>query len=355
MNTILKEDFDYILCDKNINWSELAGATILVSGASGFLPSYLIKSILYLNSLGIQKPVKILALVRNIEKAKAKYKDYLNDPNLVFLAQDVTKPVEISEKIDYIIHAASQASPKFFFSDPVGTINANTLGTSNLLALAKEKNVKSFLYFSSGEVCGDIFEHKNLVSEDDYGIVNPLDVRNCYSESKRMGENMCFCWNYQYGVPVKIVRPSHTYGPGFSFDDGRAFTSFVASVVKGEDIVLKSDGSAKRSFVYLADAVRAYIFVLLKGENGAAYNVGYDGEISILELANMLVSLSGNKNITVRREISASAPSSKVANGLLDISKLKSMGWYPNISEEKGFKRTMDYFIQELETQKEAR
>ncbi len=347
MNRILEEDLGYVLSDNNIDWNKYCGKTFLISGASGALASYMAKTLLYFNKK-ISNPIRIIALVRNINRAKQQYSEFLPDSNLIFLEQDVIYPVvTYSENIDYIIHAASPASPKLFFSDPVGTINANTLGTHNLLCLAKEKNIKSFLFFSSGEVYGNIFERKNLVNENDYGIINPLDVRNCYAESKKLGENMCYCWFQQFGIPIKIVRPAHTYGPGFKADDGRAFSSFVNSIAKGEDIILKSDGSAKRSFIYLADAVRAYFLILQKGKNGEAYNVGNDKEISIKELAELLISLNGNKQKIIY-DIPKDSPSSKSSHGQLDISKIKQLGWQPVISEKEGFDRTLKYLTDNL-------
>lgn len=341
MDETLKNDFKCIINDSNIDFKCLAGHTLLVSGASGLIPSYIVKSVLYLNSLKIYEPIKVIGIVRNINRAHSQYKDFKNDDNLVLIEQDITKPLIIKDNVDYIIHAASQVSPKLFYSDPVGTINANTIGTYNMLCLAKEKNVKSFLYFSSGEVCGDIFNNKDLVTEEDYGIVNPLDVRNCYAESKRMGENMCYCWHHQYGIPTKIVRPSHTYGPGFKADDGRCFASFVMNILNNEDIVLKSDGSAKRSFLYLTDAVRAYFLVLLNGINGEAYNIGNNKELSIKELADLLISLADNKNLKVIFEIADKNPSSKSTHGQLDITKIQKLGWTPIIPEKEGFRRTL--------------
>ena len=158
-------------------------------------------------------------------------------------------------------------------------IKANTVGTMNLLELAYQKNVKGFLYFSSGEVNGDIFETVTSVKESDYGKVDPLNVRSCYAESKRMGENICSCYFYQYKVPVKIVRLSHTYGPTIPLDDERVFVSFVKNVLNNQNIELNSDGSAKRCFLYLSDAVRAYFKVLLDGENANVYNVSNDYDI----------------------------------------------------------------------------
>ena len=224
-------------------------------------------------------------------------------------------------------------------------IKANTIGTSNMLELAVFKKVEGFLFFSTGEVNGNIFDKKKSVKEDDYGVVDPLDVRNCYAESKRMGENMCASWAHQFNVPVKIVRPSHTYGPGLSLTDGRAFASFTAAVLNNRNIILKSNGEAKRSFCYIADAVRAYFLVLLNGKNGQVYNVSNDYEISIKKMAEIIINASNNKKLSLEFDIDEKSVSSKVSHGLLDNSKIKKLGWSPVIKEKEGFKRTLESFI----------
>ena len=336
-------DFAYILQDKNINFEEFSGKTVLITGASGMLPAYIAKTLLYLNSLEKYPPTKIICVVRNIQNAKRCFYDFLDDENLIILNHDIEKPLKIDENIDYIIHAASKASGKYFYSNPADVICANTIGTYNMLNLAKEKNVKSFLYFSSGEACGDIFLKKDLVKEADYGIIDPYDVRNSYALSKKMGECMCYCWFKQYNIPTKTIRPSHTYGPGFKENDDRAFAQFTMCAVNDKDIVLTSDGSAKRSFVYIADATRAYFNVLLNGKNGEAYNVGNSKEISIKDLAYTIKELTHNK-IDVIINSQTTNQSSESPHGQLDITKIKNLGWSPLIDEKEGFKRTIEFY-----------
>lgn len=343
-NQIIEEDLQTILGDTNIPWRAFEGATILITGANGFLPAYMVETLLYANDTLFRRKAKIIALVRSQEKALARFADAGQRDDIAFIEQDVADPVHIPDPVDYVIHAASHASPRFFFSDPVGTLDANALGTSHLLRLAKIKNVKGFLFFSSGEVCGDIFDIKSLVAEDDYGVLNPLVIRSCYGEGKRIGEAYCAAYAHQYGVPTRIVRPAHTYGPGFALDDGRAFASFVAAVMENRNIVLKSDGKACRSFVYLADAVRGYFTVLLKGKNGEAYNIGNAYEISMVELANIVIKASGNPSLKVEFDIDPASVSSASGHGLLSIDKIKALGWNPKIPEDEGFKRTINYY-----------
>ena len=344
-STIIEQDLQYILADTNIDWHAFEGCTFLITGANGFLPAYLVETLLYANETRFKNKVKIIGLVRNTEKALMRFPYYSGRDDLELIEQDVACPINVNSKVDYIIHAASHASPRFFFSDPVGTIGANAIGTNNLLQLAQEKKTRNFLFFSTGEVCGNIFDTKSVVSENDYGVVDPLSVRSSYAEGKRAGEALCAAYSHQYGLRTCIVRPAHTYGPGFSLDDGRAFASFVAAVTTGKNIVLNSDGSACRSFIYLADATRAYFTILQKGNTAEAYNVGNSYETSMRDLAQTIIDASGNKNLKVEFNISPTASvSSASKHGLLSIDKIKALGWAPKIKEAQGFAQTIAYF-----------
>lgn len=349
MNKIIEEDIISVKNNDLIEWNGFAGKTVLVTGANGMLPSYMVFTLLSLNKdMLATNPVKVVALVRNRLKAERVFKSCLADPYLEFIVQDVSDPFIYDRQIDYIIHAASQASPKYYGTDPVGTLNANILGTHYLLEYARKNKVDSFLFFSSGGVYGEIDSSKMPMKEEDSGYLNCLRVRNCYFESKRMAENMCVSYASQYDVNTKIVRVFHTYGPAMDLNDGRAFSDFCKSVVNGEDIVLHSDGSAKRTFCYVTDAVCAYFKVLLDGETGTAYNVGNPyTETSIKELAETLVDLYPQKNLKVRIEIdnksiTYGAMKSPVMRTVPDVSKCMGLGWMPNVTIRDGFKRTID-------------
>ena len=225
----------------------------------------------------------------------------------------------------------------------------NVIGTHNLLNLAKDKKVKGFLFFSSSEIYGQVDSSKMPIKEDTYGLIDPMDTRSCYAESKRMGETMCVSWFHQHGVPVKIIRPFHTYGPGMRLDDGRVYADFISDIVNNRDIVMKSDGSAIRAFCYVADAVTGFFTVLLKGEVGHAYNISNDRcGISILDLANKLISLFPEKKLKIKSLKSVGNKNylqSKVSRTSPDISKVRNLGWYPDVSIEQGFKRTIRSFL----------
>jgi UDP-glucuronate decarboxylase len=259
----------------------------------------------------------------------------------------VRDPYSGPQPADFIIHAASQASPKFFGVDPVGPFEANVLGTQHMLHLAHQSHSEGFLFFSSGEVYGQPSDPAKLVSESDYGYLDPLQVRSCYAEGKRAGETLCACWHAQHGVPAKIVRLSHTYGPGMELNDGRVFADFVADIVERRNIVLKSDGSARRPFCYLADATEAYFRVLLLGVPGEAYNVGSGKQCSMLELAETLCRLFPERGCQVVRQPREAADRyipSQVQGFALDLSKIRALGWEATTSIEEGFRRTVESY-----------
>ena len=344
---IVEEDLARIAGER-LPWDMLEGKHVLVSGANGFLPAYMVETILYLNESRFKKKATVFALVRNKEKAEKRFAHYAGSGDLKFLVQDVVEPVKAKAKADFVVHAASQASPKYYALDPVGTINANVIGTHNLLEFAHKSKAERFLFFSSGEVYGNVGERSGKLDENDYGLLDPTDVRSCYGEGKRAGETMCVSYWKQFGVPARMVRPFHTYGPGMKLDDGRVFADFVSDVVGGRDIRMKSDGSAVRTFCYLSDAVAGFFTVLLKGGSGQAYNVSNpEGTISIYELAKLVVGLYPEKRLKVVREKepdSSAYLKSKLAGFVPDVGKLEGLGWKPTVSLKEGFRRTIESY-----------
>ncbi|ELS33599.1 MULTISPECIES: NAD-dependent epimerase/dehydratase family protein [Pseudanabaena] len=344
---IIEEDLKNII-STDLPWEEFKDSTVLISGASGFLPAYMVDTLMYLNKIrGLN--IEVIGLVRNKEKALSRFANYQNRKDFRLLVQDVCSPIDCTDNIDYIIHAASQASPKYYGSDPVGTLSANILGTHNLLTLACKNSLKSFLFFSSCEVYGQVVYSQIPTKEDRYGYLDPLHLRSCYAESKRMGETMCLSWFSQYGLPTKIVRPFHTYGFGMSLNDGRVYADFVADILSNRDIHIKSDGMATRAFCYIADATMGFFTVLLNGENGQAYNVGNDlCEISIMDLANRLTTLFPDKKLNVVKDCPANDSGylkSNVSRSCPDITKIATLGWQPKTSIEDGFRRTVLSFL----------
>lgn len=343
MNKIIQEDISFIAGKIAEFQKDFENKSILITGANGIIASYLVHTFMWMNKT-LNSNIEVIALVRNKVRGENVFKDYLNDNKFRFIVQDVSDQFQWNGPIDFIIHAASQASPKFYSIDPVGTLKPNVIGTYNLLQLAVEKKVTSFLFISSGEIYGDYSMYgANALKESKVGGMDPTLLRSSYGESKKMGENMCVSWFSQYNVNTKIVRPFHCYGPGMKLDDGRVFSDFVKNIVNGEDIEIKSSGKSRRAFCYLPDAIFAMILILLKGIPGEAYNLGNAKEnYSILELAKELIDLFPEKGLTVK--VAESNENSKIDEFIPNTLKLEGLGWIPEYTVKQGFYRTIKSF-----------
>lgn len=346
MNKILREDVTNIL-SASLPWHQLNKKIILVTGGAGFLASYIVETLLALPTIGIQ-PRKVVCLARNLEKARSRFSHHISNPDLEFLQGDVCDVTGIDGEVDVIIHAASLASPKYYSIDPVGVINANVIGTRNMLNIAKKKKSSHFLFLSSGEIYGQFDSSHQSTKENDMGYLDCMQVRSCYAESKRLGENMCVAYHHQFGLNTIIVRPFHTYGPGMDISDGRVFSDFVSDILNRRDIVLKSDGLSSRPFCYVSDAIVGFFTALLFGAAGQVYNVGNpQQQLSIKELASALVTEFSELAIKVLfsvRDKSDGYLVSPVLKNTPDIYKITNLGWIPTINVEQGFRRTVDSF-----------
>ncbi len=340
-NKIIENDLKEIL-QGDVQWNVFQGANVLVTGATGFIAGYIVETLAYLNETTDSLPVKIYALARNEHKLTHRFSHLINNVNFTTVIQDVNTPWMSDAKIDFIIHAASDASPKKYLNAPVDTIKANTLGIINLLELAKKNNAK-LLFLSSGAVYGD---NETLeISESSYGVVDPLHPRSCYSESKRLGEAMCMAYWRQYGVAITIARISHTYGPTLNLDDGRVFTDLVADAIADRELVIRGDGLDSRPFCYITDMVRGLFFILINGIAGNAYNVGIDEELSIVDLAELIKKVSGKMYLKINVNNYSQLKREQIRSaGHFNLCKLKSLGWKDLISPEEGFRRMYNYY-----------
>lgn len=348
MDRIIFEDMQQIE-RRGGDWSWLRGRTVLVTGAYGMLASYLVYFLIYLNESQNGADIRILAQGRSAQKMCRRFGEYMDRPYFHMLEADICRPITLEGEVDYIVHAASLASPQYYRNSPVDTLLPNTIGTACLLELAREKKVQGFLFFSSNEVYGQLPADCTEITEQTVGLVDPAALRSCYAESKRMGETMCTAWAKQYGVPAKVVRIFHTYGPTCEpWHDQRVFAEFVANIVDGCDIVLKSDGSASRAFCYLTDAVDAFFRILHDGKQGAVYNMGNSGcRIAVRDLARLLVDLfpeRGLKVVMQAREAGEVYMESPVKQTpAINTDALQALGWQPQVSLREGFERTVRF------------
>lgn len=348
-NLVIRQDVSEII-SSHLNWNALNNKTILITGAGGFLAAYLVKSLLAASAqygLG----VTVICVARAPGSLDKRLQDWMLSDSLVFFQQDLSSPLKYDFPVaDVIIHAASQASPKYYGIDPVGTLMPNAVGTAQLLEHARLTGTERFLFVSSGSVYGQQSEQKLRINEKDFGFLDPTDIRSCYAESKRIGENMCVSWSHQYHLHTNIVRPFHTYGPSVALDDGRVFADFVSDVISNRDIVMKSDGLARRAFCYVSDAVIGFLTVLTKGEIGQAYNIGNPAcEISIRDLAGIIASLFPERNIKVQvgeHPKDNSYLRSPLLRSCPAVDKVVALGWKPKIDIEDGFRRTIESYLQ---------
>lgn len=340
---IITEDMEEIF-SKSEGWRQFAGKHIVITGSTGLLASYLIEFFSWLNETWTEAPIVIYALARHQVKMEQRFPHLMSKDWFRPVIQDVCMAFSESDKVDFIIHAASPSSPKYFLSDPVGTIKANAVGTLNMLELARSTGAR-LLFMSSGAIYGH-GESLESIKETDLGVLDPLNIYSCYGEGKRIAETLCSAYWHQYNVPAIIARISHSYGPGMALDDGRVFADFIADALSGRDILLNSDGTSSRPFCYVADTTAAFLVLLLRGEGGEAYNVGMDYEITILDLAKLIARLSPHENIKVKLPQQEKNKSFEFrASGHFNINKIRSLGWSPDTSYEIGFKRTLKYFI----------
>lgn len=306
-------------------WGKLSGCNILVTGATGLIGSCLLEVLMS----RVNKDYHVYASGRNEERAKARFKEFSDDPAFHFFKYDVMEPLIGETHFDYIIHAASNASPNFFVEKPVEVIKSNIIGVTNLLDYGMAHGLKRLLFVSSGEVYG---EGDGRIFDEDYsGYVNPTSSRSCYPSSKRAAETLCVSYGAEYGVETIIARPCHTYGPNFTESDNRVYAQFIRNVLRGEDIVMKSTGAQYRSWCYVVDCVSALLYILLKGENGQAYNIADDSSnITIKELAEMIAEIGGKKVVIDLPTNIEKAGFNVVTKSIFSTKKLQKLGWIVN-------------------------
>lgn len=306
----------------DLPWNKLSGCNILITGATGLIGSCLVEVLMSRPD----KDYNVYASGRNEERARNRFKEFADNPSFHFFKYDVMKPLEGDVEFQYIIHAASNASPNFFATKPVEVIKSNIEGIANLMDYGILHGLKRLLFVSSGEVYGE--GDGRVFTEDYSGYVNPISSRSCYPSSKRAAETLCVCYGIEYGIETVIARPCHTYGPNFTESDNRVYAQFIRNVLAGQDIVMKSTGAQFRSWCYVVDCVSALLYILLLGDKLQAYNIADENSnITIKELGEMIAGIAGKKLIIDIPDDVESAGFNVVTKSLFSTEKLQALGW----------------------------
>ena len=332
-----------IITKSAVNWRMYQDRTVLITGATGRLGRYIAETLADVD-LQYNLNMRILGLARNEKKAREIFDNLLDLPNVEFIYQDVNEPIEYDGKIDYIFHTAGPAAPKDY-DTPTNTLWAHVNGTHNVMECARTHQTKRVFYVSTVETYG-AWDSDEKIKETDMGIMQHLNSRACYPEAKRLCETMLATYKQEYGISYCGVRLCHTLGPGVALDDGRGFAEFMDCVLKNEDIVLHSDGGAMRTYTYVADAVNAMFLIMDKGED-TFYNVANEANlISILDLAEMMVTLLPDRTCKVRfSEEAAKLQYLPFKLAILDTSKVRDLGWKPVTDIKTMFKWTLESFL----------
>jgi dTDP-glucose 4,6-dehydratase len=303
---------------------------VLITGAAGFLGSHLCDYF-------IQKDYEVIAMDNLITGQMKNIEHLMPLPNFEFYHHDVSKYVHISGELDYILHFASPASPIDYLKIPIQTLKVGSLGTHNLLGLAKAKNAR-ILVASTSEVYGDPLVHPQ--TEDYWGNVNPIGPRGVYDEAKRFQEAITMAYHRFHQVETRIVRIFNTYGPRMRLNDGRVLPAFIGQSLRGEPMTIFGDGSQTRSFCYVSDLVEG-IYRLLMSDYPYPVNIGNPDEITISQFANEIKALFDGKSEIIYKPLPQDDPMQRQPN----ISKAKELlNWEPKVERKEGLKITLEYF-----------
>lgn len=335
LNNVISLDF--------INWERLKDTSILISGACGLIGSYLIDVIMKANAVR-KINCKVYALGRNTEKAYDRFEKYWNDSNFCFCEGDINESINLDvSKIDYVIHLASNTHPKAYATYPIDTITTNIIGTKNMLDFAGQHSCRRFLFSSSCEIYGENRGDVEKFDEQYLGYIDCNTLRAGYPESKRCGEALCQAYITQKNMNIVIARLSRIFGPTMLMNDSKALSQFIKNSIKGEDIVLKSDGKQYYSYLYVADAVTGILDILLNGKNGEAYNVSDEQcDIRLRELAELIAKITDTKVVYALPDEVENRGFSKATKARLENEKIKKIGWKVTFPLPMAIKNTIE-------------
>ncbi len=336
---VLQKDVEIVQEDLSEFEGRIRKSTFLVTGCAGFLGSWFCDILRSFDA-------RILG-VDNLSSGSEKNVNHMKKEGFTLIRRDVSR-LKIDEEIDYIVHMACIASPPLYQKYPIETLDASVLGTRNMLEIARVKSIKGFLFTSTSETYGDAEQFPT--PEDYWGNVNPIGPRAVYDEGKRVAETYCMAYYHKHGLPIRISRIFNTYGPRLDVKStsqyGRVIVKFIDQALNDEPVTVYGDGSQTRSFCYVTDLIEGLFKLLLTPNiNGEVINLGNDQEISILNLAKLIVDMTGSKSNIIFHQLPKDDPKRRRP----DITKArKILGWKPKTSLEQGLTKTIEW----LQTEK---
>jgi len=342
ISKIIREDLNKIYSDFSEELKNLEGKSIFFTGGGGFIGSYLV-DIFVQNNKNLKKPTKITVMNKNPIKNGSRLDHLLYNKDIKFFEGDVGKPFKVPKETNIILHAASRSNPSQFIENPLDTLDANINGTRTLLEYAKNNPLDNFILFSSGEIYGNPLPEFIPTPEDYPGNIDCLHPTSCYTESKRISENLASIFFKKWNVPVKIPRILLAYGPGMR-NDGKVISDFYMDAKKNKKISIRDAGEDTRAFCYISDIIDGILRVMFNGNSGEPYNISNDKEkISIKDLAYKISGLF-EKNVSVKPNYNFPK---KIIYGVptrhLDISKIRKLGFEPKVSLEEGLLRLKNH------------
>lgn len=323
-------------------WERLKDRSILISGATGMIGSYLIDILMYKNR-SHSLNCKIYAISRREENARIRFAPYWDSDVFQYFSRDINQGLALPPlQADYVIHGASNTHPVAYATDPIGTILTNITGTAHLLDLAVLTGCRRFVFLSSVEIYGENNTPGLRFREGDCGYIDCNTMRAGYPESKRAGESLCQAYIHQKNIDAVILRLSRVYGPTMLSSDSKALAQFLKKGAAKEDIILKSRGDQYYSYIYVGDAVSAILWTMLLGENGEAYNAAdTSSDITLRELAALIAGYAGTRVVYEIPDKVEKEGYSKATRAVLDGTKLKSLGWEPRQTIRSGIQMTL--------------
>lgn len=340
-NLLYIEDVKKVL-ELPLEWEAVKNKKILIAGATGMIGTFLTDVFMCGNRLkGLN--CKIYAFGRNKKTAKSRFADYISNPNFTFLEADINQGLfPIDENVDFVIHAASNTHPVAYATDPIGTITTNVIGTYHLLEFSASHNCERFVFVSTVEVYGENRGDTEYFTEDYCGYIDCNTLRAGYPESKRAGEALCQAYIKQKNMNIVMPRLARVYGSTMLTSDTKALSQFIKKGIAKEDIVLKSEGTQLYSYNYVADAVSAILYCLLKGETGHVYNVAdKESDIRLKDLAKIIADHAKTNVVFELPDETEKAGYSKATKAVMDGEKLHRLGWQPMYDIVEGLKRTL--------------